>query len=116
MSNIAELDKKLNDMILTGKTMEAFEELYAHDCHMQENTDAACVGKDANRKREEEFMAMIEAFHGARVLSTAVAGDTSFSEWEYDMTLKGAGRQPMAQVAVRRWKDGKVVHERFYHK
>jgi len=26
------------------------------------------------------------------------------------------GRISMAQVAVRRWKNGKIVHERFYHK
>jgi hypothetical protein len=33
-----------------------------------------------------------------------------------DVTLKGVGRITMVQVAVRRWKDGKIVHERFYHK
>jgi hypothetical protein len=33
-----------------------------------------------------------------------------------DVTLKGAGRIKMNQVAVRRWKNGKIVHERFYHK
>jgi hypothetical protein len=32
------------------------------------------------------------------------------------VTLKGVGRIQMSQVAVRRWKNGKVVHERFYHK
>jgi len=33
-----------------------------------------------------------------------------------DVTLKGVGRIHMLQVAVRRWKGGKIVHERFYHK
>ena len=51
MSNVAELDKKLNDMVLTGKAMVGFEELYADDVVMQENNDAPCVGKAANRKR-----------------------------------------------------------------
>jgi hypothetical protein len=42
--------------------------------------------------------------------------DASFSETAMDVTLKGVGRLQMVQVAVRRWKNGKVVHERFYHK
>jgi hypothetical protein len=43
-------------------------------------------------------------------------GDTSFSEWEYNIEFEGMGAMKIAQVAVRRWKDGKVVRERFYHK
>jgi ketosteroid isomerase-like protein len=116
MSNIAALDQKLNDAILSGKAMEAFEELYADDVVMQENTDPPCVGKEANRKRELDFFANLEAVHGGAVTASAVNGDVSFSEWTMELTLKGMGRIKMDQVAVRRWKDGKVVHERFYHK
>lgn len=107
---------KLNQAILTGKAMEAFEELYADVISMQENLDAPCVGKDANRAREIAFFGMVEAWHGATLLASAVHGDTSFSEWEFDVTYKGAPRATSRQVSVRRWQDGKVVDERFYHK
>jgi ketosteroid isomerase-like protein len=116
MSNIADLERKLNDAILSGKALEAFDELYADDVVMQENTDPPYVGKDFNRKREQEFFASVEAWHDGRVAAYAVNGDVSFSEWEMDVTLKGVGRVKMSQVAVRRWKNGKIVHERFYHK
>jgi ketosteroid isomerase-like protein len=116
MPNIQELDTKLNDAILSGKALEAFDELYADDVVMQENAEAPYVGKDFNRKREIEFFSSIEQFHDGRVLASATNGDVSFSEWEMDVTIKGAGRIKMNQAAVRRWKDGKVVHERFYHK
>lgn len=116
MSNIAELDKKLNDAILAGKAMEAFEELYDDNVVMQENTEPEYKGKDFNRKREQDFFSSIEAFHGAAMLASAVNGDVSFSEWTMDVSLKGVGRIQMAQAAVRRWKNGKIVHERFYHK
>lgn len=116
MANITELDKKLNDAILSGKAMEAFEELYDEDIVMQENSDPEYRGKAFNRKREQEFFASVEAWHGGRVLASATHGDVSFSEWEMEVTLKGVGRITMAQVAVRRWKNGKIVHERFYHK
>jgi hypothetical protein len=116
MSNIAELDHKLNEGILGGKAIEVFDELYDDNVVMQENTEPPYVGKQFNRQRELDFFATIEAWHGGKVLASAAAGDTSFSEWEMDVTIKGAGRVNMSQVAVRRWKNGKVVHERFYHK
>lgn len=116
MSNVAELNKKLDDAIFSGKAMEAFEELYDDDVVMQENTETEYRGKEFNRKREIEFFSTVEAWHGGKVLSAAAHGDVSFSESEMDVTLKGVGRIQMTQVAVRRWKNGKIVHERFYHK
>jgi hypothetical protein len=112
---IAELDAKLNDAILTGKALEAFEELYDENVVMQENSNEPFVGKAVNRQREIDFFSSIEAFHGAFVLSSAVNGDVSLSEWLYDVTFKGGVRVQLAQVAVRRWKDGKIVNERFYY-
>ena len=44
-----------------------------------------------------------------------VEGDRSFSEWIFDVTFKDGTRMRNEQVAARRWKDGKVVHERFYY-
>jgi len=116
MSKVEELDKKLNDAILSGKAMEAFEELYDENVVMQENSDPEFRGKDFNRKREQDFFSNVEAWHGGQVLASAVSGDVSFSEWTMELTLKGVGRIKLDQVAVRRWKDGKIVHERFYHK
>ena len=116
MSNIAELDKYLNDSILSGKALEAFDKVYDDNVVMQENTDPEFRGKELNRKREVDFFASVEAWHGGQVLASAVGKDVSFSEWEMDITMKGVGRITMTQVAVSRWKDGKVVHERFYHK
>lgn len=116
MSNIAELNKKLDDAIFSGRAMEAFEELYDEDVVMQENTDAEFRGKAFNRKREQDFFATVEQWHGGRVLASGAGDDVSFSESEMDVTLKGVGRIQMSQVSVRRWKNGKIVHERFYHK
>lgn len=109
------LDNKLNEMVLTGRAMEAFEELYAEDLVMQENNDEPRVGKAANRKAEEEFFANVGEWHEGRVDASAVNGDTSFSQWYMDITLKNGYRMKSTQIAVRKWKDGKVVHERFFY-
>lgn len=112
---IRELDAKLNAEVLAGKAMEAFEAMYAEDVMMQENDAPPTVGKSANRERELAFFSSLEAFHGARVLSSAAGDDTSYSEWELDVTFKGAGRVKWTQATVRRWRDGKVAAERFYY-
>ncbi len=114
-TNVQELDKQLNDDVLSGKVMEAFEKYYADDVVMQENSEAPRTGKAANRKAEEEFMASVEKWNSGKVTASAVNGDVSFSEWEMDITFKGGKNAKMSQVAVRRWKNGKVVHERFFY-
>ena len=117
MSNtsVSELDQALNDAILTGKALEAFEQYYADDVVMQENSDEPRVGKDANRKAEIEFFSSLAEFHEGKLVSSAVNGDTTFGEWFMDITFKNGYRAKMAQVAVRRWKDGKIASERFYY-
>ena len=113
--DVAALDKALNNQILTGDIMGAFEKFYAPDVVMQENSAEPFIGKEVNRKREQEFVNSIEAFHGASVVGSAITGDLSYSEWTMDVTFKGGIRVQMAQVAARRWKNGQIVNERFYY-
>jgi ketosteroid isomerase-like protein len=115
MANVADLDKELNHMILQGKALDAFEKFYADDCIMQEPHGEPFCGKDVNRKREQEFFSNVEQFFGAELLSSAVTGDSSFSEWVWDVKMKGQPRTKMEQVSRRTWKNGKVAHERFYY-
>jgi len=108
-------EAELNRLVLDGRILDAFEQFYADDIVMQENAATPMVGKPANRERERNFVDSIEQFHGARVLGSATAGDTSYSEWLMDVTFKGGVRVKLEQVAVRRWRDGQVTHERFYY-
>lgn len=114
MSNVAALENKLNTMILEGKALDAFEEFYADDVVMSEPTGRR-EGKAANREYEQQFFASVKEFHGAEVLSSAVEGDVSLSEWKMDITFKDGNRVVLEQIARRRWQDGKVVDERFYY-
>jgi ketosteroid isomerase-like protein len=115
IADIATLNQQLDDAILNGKALEAFEQYYADDVVMQENTAEPTVGKAANREREIQFFAGIEAFHGAKLIGAGASGDRSYSEWWMDITFKGGPRVEMTQVAARQWRNGQVVHERFYH-
>jgi ketosteroid isomerase-like protein len=114
--NVHTLDQKLNEAILSGKALEAFDELYADDVVMQENNSEPFVGKALNREREIKFFNSIAQLNDIKMTASAVSGDSSFSEWLLDVTFQGGQRYTLNQVAVRRWKNGKVAHERFYYK
>ncbi len=113
--SIAKLDAELNQTVLDGRILDAFDRFYADTIVMQENNAPATVGKPANREREIKFVESIDQFHGATLLASAAHGDTSFSEWMLDLTFKGGVRVKLEQVSVRKWRDGQVTHERFYY-
>jgi hypothetical protein len=109
-----ELEASLNQMILEGQGLDAFEKYYGDDIVMQEGSEPPRTGKETNRKFELEFFGAIAEFHGAELHGSAVHGDRSYSEWTFDFTLKDGTRITNRQVAAREWRGDKVVSERFF--
>jgi ketosteroid isomerase-like protein len=105
------------DLLSQGKMMDAFEKYYAEDVVMQENNEEPRVGKEANRKFEIEFMSSIEEMHGSEIKNVAINAETGvvFIQAFMDATFKGGGRMPMEEVQVQTWKDGQIVHEKFFY-
>jgi hypothetical protein len=58
----------------------------------------------------------LTAIGPSAALAHAANGDVSFSEWRYDVEMEGAAAFGIVKVAVRRWKDGRIVRERFYNR
>ena len=115
MSNLLEKISDLNDLVLQGHTMEAFETYYHDDVVMQENEAKPTVGKEANRKREEEFFRNITEFRDAKPMKVTVGQVVTMVEWRYDYTHKEWGVRNYSQISVQEWKDGKIIKEKFYY-
>lgn len=114
MSDLAALETQLNQLIMDGHALAAFERFYAEEIVMQENTAPPVVGKARNREREQAFFGSIAAAK-IHLLGSAVGDGVSYSEWIYELDFKDGRRISMNEVSARRWKDGLVVHERFYY-
>jgi hypothetical protein len=115
MADIAALDRELNDMILAGNALEAFEKFYADECVMKDQGFDAWEGKDLNREREKDFFSKLTEVRAFELTHTAVGDNVSFSIWNNDYTHADWGEMKYTQVAVRHWNDeGKIVSERFY--
>jgi hypothetical protein len=115
MENIPALLNELNSMVLQGKIMEAFEKFYAPDVIMQENEQSPTIGKEANRKREEEFIDNLISFRKAEVLDITYGNRVSMVRWEYDYTHKIWGTRKYTQVSVQHWNNGKIIKEQFFY-
>ena len=105
----------LNSMIQQGRIMEAMHEFYADDVVMSENDAEATVGLEANLEREKAFVDNTQ-WHGLELKDVVVDGDRAMVRWWMDFTNALYGqRLAFTQVAVQRWRDGKIYEERFYY-
>ena len=105
----------LNNLVVQGKLLDAFEKYYHDDVAMQENESAPTVTKEANRKRELEFLNNITDFRGAEVKGMAVGDDLSFVIWHFDYTHREWGVRNYSQVSVQQWKEGRIIKEQFIY-
>src|SRR6476661_9978967 len=115
MNTLTEKINHLNQLVLDGKVMDAFELYYHPEVAMQENEQAVTVGKEENRKRELDFFSNVTEFRKASVHRVAVGENTTMVEWEYDYTHKVYGVRNYKQVSVQEWKDGLIIFEKFYY-
>ena len=115
MSTIFEKINHLNQLVMQGKMLEAFDTYYDDTVVMQENNQLPTIGKKANRERELQFLESITEFRAANPLAVASTDDVSFVTWHYDYTHKEWGLRNYTQVSVQHWKHGKIVKEQFFY-
>ena len=115
MTALLEKIEDLNDLVLQGKPLEAFEKYYHDEVVMQENDSEPVIGKAANRLREQAFYGSILEFREAKPLKITVGENISMVQWRYDYTHKDWGNRHYTQVSVQEWKDGQIVNEQFFY-
>ncbi|MDO8357695.1 MAG: ester cyclase [Nitrospirota bacterium] len=114
----ANLQQRLNDLlgyIRQGKIIEAVTEFYDKDVKMQENANPPTIGQTANIEREKQFMSGVKEWKGFNVTAQAVSDDTTFYECNMDFIATNGQPVHMEQVVVAKWKNGKIIHERYYY-
>lgn len=112
-----EKEQELCSMVGQGQMMEAFEKFYAEHVVMEEPMSGKTEGKDANRKREQEWMSSLVEMHGGGVTSVAsneAEGVTMTESW-MEATFKDGNRMKMEEVSVKKWEGDQIIHERFYY-
>ena len=106
----------IQDMLLQGKLLDAFDKYYHDDVEISEPR-GSWKGKASCRAHEEEFMSYVKEFHGLEFRNIASDEETGvvFTETMMDVTFQDGNRVQMEQVSRQQWKDGQVINERFYY-
>jgi len=116
MSYLAK-EQELQSMVGQGQMLEAFEKFYAENVVMEEPMSGKTEGKDANRAREEQWIAGLAEMHGGGVTGITAneeEGITMTESW-MDASFKDGSRVKMEEVSVKKWEGDQIVHERFYY-
>ena len=100
--------------IRVGKIIEAMNEFYDKNTVMQENANPPTKGLGANIEREKQAMSGVKEWKGFNVTATGVGDDATFYEFTADVIATNDQPIHAEQVSVAKWKNGKIVHERFY--
>jgi hypothetical protein len=104
-----------------GKWMEIQEELFSDSAksiepdHVAQQGGLPSVqGRDALKKKAENFQNSVQEMHGGYSGKPIVAGNHFAVAMGIDATMNGIGRMKMDEIAVYEVKDGKIVKEQFF--
>jgi len=114
MSQNVRIDELLG-YVREGRIMDAIREFYAEDVVMEEPMYGKTVGLAANLEREQKFVDSVKEFKGFTADKIAATDEVSFYENVMDWVDVSGAEMHIEQVAVATWKNGKIVHERFYY-
>jgi hypothetical protein len=112
------LQDRLEDLfsyIREGRIIDAINEFYAEDAIMQENSLPPTMGRKANLEREKQFLSTVKEWKRFDVLSKSVGEDFTFYETVMDWVATDGTPVHVEQVVVAKWRDGKIIKERYYH-
>lgn len=118
MRDMIDLEQRLRHLhgyIRAGRILEAMSEFYADEVEMQENANPATVGLFANIEREKRFLSTVKEWTGFEVRTVGIGQDVTFYEAVFDFIRTDGVPVHVEQVDVARWRQGKIVHERFYY-
>jgi hypothetical protein len=118
LMSTANLRQRLNDLlgyIQQGKIIEAMNEFYDKNIVMQENANPPTKGLDTNIEREKQAMSGVKELKGFTITASGVGDNVTFYESTSDFVTTGGEPGHVEQVSVAKWKNGKILHERFYY-
>jgi hypothetical protein len=114
----ANLQLRLQDLLTSiqqGKIMEAMKEFYDAETVMQDNANPPTKGLAANFEREKQFLSGVKEWKGFHVSAVGVGDNVTFYECVMEFVATNGQTMRLEQVSVAKWKNGKIIHERFYY-
>ncbi len=116
-----EVANRFMELSKEGKFDVIQDELFAADAESIEPPSGAemgmsnAKGMEAIKEKGKKFNEMVEEMHGGYTGDPNIAGNHFSVAMGMDVTMKGAGRMNMDEIAVYEVKDGKIIKEQFFY-
>ena len=114
-----EIANRFNELAQQEKWFEIQDEFFADNVKSIDPPKSSYMGyaegKAAVRKKGEDFVKHITAFHGASTTEPVVAGNHFAVGREMDITVQGFGRIKIDEIMLYEVKDGQIVSEQFFY-
>jgi hypothetical protein len=119
---IEEIIARYNELAKQELWFDIQDDLFASNVRSIDPSDSPyfgyAEGKAAVRKKGEDFVAKVEAFHGAQTTEPIIGGINAnhFAVGRgTDITLKGFGRVKIDEIMLYKVEDGQIVSEQFFY-
>ena len=114
-----EVAARFSELARQEKWFEIQDELFADNVRSVDPANSPyfgyAEGKAAVRKKGEDFVKRVEAFHGASTTEPVVGGNHFAVGRELDITVQGMGRVQMNEIMLYEVKNGQIVLEQFFY-
>jgi hypothetical protein len=114
-----EVAARFNELAQQEKWFEIQDEFFAENVKSIDPPDSSyfgyAEGKVAVRKKGEEFVNRVTAFHGASTTEPLVTGNHFAVGREIDITVQPHGRIQMKEIMLYEVKDGQIISEQFFY-
>ncbi len=114
-----EVANRMYELFKENKWAEVQQELFSDDAESIEPPHSqgmqSVKGRDAIKKKADDFNNMVEEMHGGYTGEPIVAGNYIAVAMGMEATYKGMGRQKMEEIVVYEVRDGKIVREQFFY-
>lgn len=105
----------LKEMLGQGRFIEAMEKYLHDDAVLQEANDKPKVGKAFSIQAEKDILETVAEFGQYTMSNIVINGEMSYYEAIMEFTDVDGKKHRFEQVNRTKWKDGKIINERYYH-
>lgn len=108
--------QELLDFLKTNPPVEqVYERFYDENVVVQENLQPPRVGRALSIERQQRMNANVKEVHEVKISTVLVDGDRSVIETHIDLTTLDGYRIRIEELGLQTWKDGRIIHERFFY-
>ncbi|MGG6263430.1 SnoaL-like domain-containing protein [Leptolyngbya sp. AN03gr2] len=94
---------------------EIYDRFYDENVIVQENLQPPRRGRSLSIDRQNQMNANVKEVHEVKIGAVLVDGDRSVIETHLDITTMDGYRIRIEELGVQTWKDGRIVHERYFY-